>query len=288
MLLTALLFAEMAHLAGLHGILGAFLAGLFLREAISEHRLSHELTTMVRDVSIGFLAPVFFVTAGFEVSFGVFQTDLALLLTVIILATVGKIVGTALFYLPTGHGWREGLVIGAGMNGRGAVEIIIAGIGLQAGIIDATIFSILVFTAIATTATVPLLLKWGVDWLRRRGELVRSTGGRDAVVIVGAGPVARVLAQELSQSGRVTLLDSNREHCEAARALGLEAVHGDALEDEVLERAGLSEAGTFVALTPNAEVNVLSAQRAGEGFMVPQLYALADQRERRGPFQALG
>ena len=286
-LLTALLFAEMAHLAGLHGILGAFLAGLFLREAISEHRLSHELTTMVRDVSIGFLAPVFFVTAGFEVSFGVFQTDLALLLTVIVLATVGKIVGTALFYLPTGHGWREGLVIGAGMNGRGAVEIIIAGIGLQAGIIDATIFSILVFTAIATTATVPLLLKWGVDWLRRRGELVRGGGGRDAVVIVGAGPVARVLAQELAQSGRVTLIDSNRDHCEAARALGLEAVHGDALEDEVLGRAGSSEAGTFVALTPNAEVNVLSAQRAREEFMAPQLYALLTKESDGGLFRLL-
>lgn len=286
-LLTALVFAEMAHLAGLHGILGAFLAGLFLREAISEHKLSYELTTMVRDVSIGFLAPVFFVTAGFEVSFGVLGTDLALLVTVIVLATVGKIAGTALFYLPTGHGWREGVVVGAGMNGRGAVEIIIAGIGLQAGIIDASIFSILVFTAIATTATVPLLLKWGVDWLERHGEMVRSSGGRDGVVIVGAGPVARVLASELAQSQPVTLIDTNREHCEAARAEGLEAVHGDALDDAVLQRAGLSRAGTFVTFTPNAEVNVLSAQRAREGFMVPNLYALLTKESDGGLFKLL-
>ena len=47
----------------------------------------------------------------------------------------GKILGTALFYLPTGHGWREGLVVGGAMNGRGAVEIIVAGIGLELGLV---------------------------------------------------------------------------------------------------------------------------------------------------------
>ena len=145
-LLTALAFAELAHLAELHGILGAFIAGLILREAIAEKKLSYELTELVKDVSLGFLAPIFFVTVGFQVSFEVFQTDLYLLISTIILATVGKIVGTALFYIPSGNGWREGVTIGAGMNGRGAVEIVIAGIGLEAGIITKEIFSILVFT----------------------------------------------------------------------------------------------------------------------------------------------
>ncbi|TVR85344.1 MAG: cation:proton antiporter, partial [Trueperaceae bacterium] len=153
-LLVALTFSELAELAGLHGILGAFLAGLFLREGIRVKRLSHDITGVVKDVSLGFLAPVFFVTAGFEVSFGVFREDLFFLVTIIVLATVGKVLGTALFYLPSGFGWREGLTVGAGMNGRGAVEIIIAGIGLQAGIIDQSVFSILVFMAIFTTATV--------------------------------------------------------------------------------------------------------------------------------------
>jgi len=74
-LLVALAFAEGAHLAGLHGILGTFVAGLALREAIGERRLSHDLTGLVRDVSLGFLAPVFFVTAGFEVTFAVFRAS---------------------------------------------------------------------------------------------------------------------------------------------------------------------------------------------------------------------
>lgn len=267
-LLIALVFAELAHLAGLHGILGAFIAGLFLREAIAERRLSFELTELVRDVSLGFLAPIFFVTAGFQVSFEVFQTSLPLLLSVIVLATVGKIVGTALFYLPSGHGWREGITVGAGMNGRGAVEIIIAGIGLQAGIISQEIFSILVFMAIATTATVPIFLKWGVEWLKERGELVRSAG-KEGVIIVGAGPMARLLAQELAPS--VTLIDTNERNCAEARALGLRAVHGDALEDTVMLDAGIAEAGTLIGLTRNAEVNVLAAKHAHETFFVPNL-----------------
>ena len=273
-LLITLAFAELAHLAELHGILGAFIAGLLLREAIAERKLSHELTGLVKDVSLGFLAPIFFVTAGFQVSFDVFRTDLNLFLIVIVLATVGKVLGTALFYLPSGYGWREGLTVGAGMNGRGAVEIVIAGIGLNAGIITQEIFSILVFMAISTTATVPVFLKLGVEWLRRRNELVRSSRGKDGVLIIGAGPVARLLARELARSRPVTLLDGNEENCRAAQEMGLNATHGDALEDVALRDAGIENAGLLIGMTPNAEVNVLVAKRAHEEFFIPELYAL--------------
>ncbi len=281
-LLVAFAFAEAAHLAGLHGILGTFVAGLALREAIGERRLSHDLTELVRDVSLGFLAPVFFVTAGFEVTFGVFTEAPGLLLTVIVLATLGKIVGTAVAYLPTGHGWREGVVLGAGMNGRGAVEIIIAGIGLQAGIIDQNIFSILVFMAIATTATVPLFLTWGVKWLQGRGELVRSEG-RSGTLMVGAGPLARYVARMLHEGGPVTVVDRNADATDAAcEVAGIKVVTGDALDGTVLQEAGIEDAGRVVALTPNAEVNVLAVQRARERWLVPDLVALLPREDDSG------
>ena len=286
-LLITLAFAELAHLAGLHGILGAFIAGLFLREAIAERKLSHELTELVKDVSLGFLAPIFFVTAGFQVSFAVFQDSLPLLLTVIALATLGKIIGTALFYLPSGHGWREGLVVGAGMNGRGAVEIVIAGIGLQAGIISQEIFSILVIMAIATTATVPVLLKWGVDWLRGRDELVHSSSGKSGVVIAGAGAVARLLGKELSASQPVTLIDSNPSNIREAKALGLNTIQGDALEDAVLRDAGIEDTGLFIGLTPNAAVNVLAAKRAHDEFLVPDIRSVLTSEDDGGLFKQL-
>ncbi len=286
-LIIALAFAEGAHLAGLHGILGTFVAGLVLRSAMGEQKVSQDLTRLVRDISLGFLAPVFFVTAGFEVSFSVFTEAPGLLATVVVLATVGKIVGTALAYLPTGHGWREGLVLGAGMNGRGAVEIIIAGIGLQAGIIDRTIFSILVFMAILTTATVPLFLTWGVAWLERHGQLVRSEG-RSGTIIVGAGPLARWLAQYLSAGGaRVVLVDRNAAEVAAAREDGLTVVAGDVFDADVLREAGVDEAGRVLAVTANPEVNVLAVQRAREQGLVPGLMAALSKRSDGGLFGVL-
>lgn len=277
-LIIALIFAEMAELAGLHAILGAFLAGLFLREGtVLERKLSFQLNELVHDVSIGFLAPIFFVTAGFHVSLGVFQTDLLLLVAVTLVATLGKIFGTALFYLPSGNGWREGLTVGAGMNGRGAVEIIIAEIGLAMGVISAEIFSILVFMAIFTTATVPVLLKLGTDWLQSRGELVRSRDQRQGTVIVGAGPTARRLARVLATAGPVWLVDRNSRNCQLAEEDGLQAVCGSAIDENVLAEAQLAHARNFVALTTNPEVNVLAAQMAHERFYVPHVTVLMPQ-----------
>ena len=278
-LLIALAFAGLAELAGLHAILGAFIAGLFLREGVLDRTLSHQITDVVHDVSIGFLAPIFFVMAGFEVSFGVFQTDLVLLLTVLVVATVGKIFGTALFYLPSGHGWREGITVGAGMNGRGAVEVIIAGIALQMGIISQEIFSILVFMAIFTTATVPFFLKWGVEWLRSRGELVSAEDDRKVTIIVGAGPFARKTAKILQAAGPVWLIDKNRNDYELAVQDGLNAIHGDALDESVMADAGGNEAHTLIALTTNSEVNILAAQLARRVFDIPRLYVLLTQAD---------
>ncbi|MGL4608906.1 MAG: cation:proton antiporter [Trueperaceae bacterium] len=279
-LLIAFLFAEAAELVGLHGVIGTFLAGLYLREAIAERKLSHELTDLVKDVSLGFLAPIYFVTAGFQVSFTVFQQDFWLLFFLIIAAVLGKIIGTALFYLPSGFGWREGIVIGAGMNGRGVVEIIIANIGLQAGIINQEVFSILVFMAIITTAMTPTTLQWGINWLKRRGELVRSSG-REGVVIVGAGPVARLLAKELSSTNPVTLIDANEGNYQAAESLGLTVIRGNALNNEVLRDAKIEDAGTLIAITPNSQVNVMIAQRAHEHFFVADLRVHLSEKENK-------
>ncbi len=272
--LMTLLFAEGAELAGLHGILGAFLAGLFLREQTLGRTLSKDLMDLVRDVSLGFLAPVFFVTAGFEVTFDVFQQQPVLLASVIVVAMLTKIIGTALFYLPTGYGWREGVVIGAGMNSRGAVEIIFAQIGLSAGIIDVTIFSILVFMAIFTTATEPVLLKLGVDWLRRRNELVRSDQERRGVLIIGAGATARALGRVLARSQPVWVVDRNPQLCALAESDGLQAICGDALDEQVLGKAQAAHVRTFIAMTANAEVNVLAAQLARTVFYIPEIHVL--------------
>ncbi len=271
-------FAELAEIAGLHSILGAFMAGLFIREGIFNRQISKEVNELFHDVSIGFLAPIFFVSAGFNVTLEVFQTDLVLLIAVTTVAMLGKILGTALFYLPSGFGWREGIAVGTGMNGRGAVEIIIAGIGLQMGIISAEIFSILVFMAIFTTLTVPVLLTWTTNWLKKRGELVHQES-RDGYLILGANPLGLYLANKLKANYKVTLVDSNREFVADAKNEGLEAINGNILKEETMEEANALKAGTFIALTGNSEINLLAAQLAKDAFYIPRNIVLLSPGE---------
>lgn len=263
--------AAAADAAGLHAILGAFLAGLFIREGVLEPQKLEIVESRAKVLSVGLLAPVFFVTAGFDVSFSVFTEEPLLLIAVVLVATVGKILGTAFFYLPTGFGFREGIAVGSGMNGRGAVEIIVAELALAAGLIDATVFSILVFMAIFTTATVPVLLTQSINWLRRRGELVADE--REGMVIVGAGPLAQRMASLVGQSTTVTLIDTNADHCREAEALGYRVVKGSGLDAKVLEEADAGSARTLVAMTANTEVNLLAARIASSRFGIPEIYA---------------
>jgi Kef-type K+ transport system membrane component KefB len=266
--IVALVYGAAAELAGLHGILGTFFAGLLLRPGLFEPRVFRDVEQLVYRVSVGFLAPIFFVTAGFHVDLGVVRTDPLLLAAVVAVATVGKIAGTALFYMPSGRGWREGLAVGAGMNGRGAVEIIAAELALERGLIDQTVFSVLVLMALVTTATVPFLLTRAVQWLRSHDQLVRASTRRGAIV-AGAGPIARQIALALTESGWVRLIDTNLDHCSEARALGLDAIHGNALDDSILRQAGAAEAQRVICITGNASVNVLVAQRATVDHGVP-------------------
>ncbi len=177
-LLVALFFAVFAILMGLHLILGGFMAGLFLREVHFRRDIFAHMYDVTYDIAIGFFAPIFFVTATFTLTLTVFQTALPILLLLVAVAFLSKIFGSWLFAVPTRMTVREGLVVGLGMNGRGTVEIIIATIALERGLLNVPgfgpndLFSMLVFIAILTTAMVPATLKWGVDWLKRRGELV--------------------------------------------------------------------------------------------------------------------
>ncbi|HUG32050.1 MAG TPA: cation:proton antiporter [Acidimicrobiia bacterium] len=272
-------FAYAAEMSGIHAILGAFVAGLFIDKRVMEPKVSKDVQQKLATMSVGVLAPFFFVSAGFEVSLAVFSTDLPLLIGVIVLATVGKVVGTALFYIPSGNGWREGIVVGAGMNGRGAVEIIVAEIALAQGLIDRDVFSILVFMALFTTATVPILLTWGVRWLRRRGELVRA-GDRNQALVIGAGVIARRIAGALQKAMPVTLLDTNRANLVAGEREGLTVHPGSGLDEVALESAGIETALRVVAATPNAEVNVLTAQLALD-FGVPDVSVLLRESDTK-------
>ncbi|QLG47796.1 cation:proton antiporter [Natrinema halophilum] len=170
--LVSLLFAQLATIAELHMIIGGFVAGLFLRQADVESELHDHMETVIYDLAVGLFAPVFFVTVGFQITFDVVSDTPNVLVVLVAIAFLGKIIGSWLFALPTALTSREGLVIGFGMNGRGTVEIVIAEVAFRAEIIDQSLFSILIFIAVFTTALVPITVTWGVRLLENADELV--------------------------------------------------------------------------------------------------------------------
>ncbi len=279
-------YCELAELAGMHSILGAFMAGLFLKDNIFRKNISKELHKSFYDISIGFMAPIFFVSAGFSVDLNVFKTDLGLLFLITGLAIVGKIVGTALFYIPSKNGWREGLTIGTGMNGRGAVEIIIAEIGLNMGIINNTIFSILVFMAIFTTLTVPVLLSWTTNWLRNRNELVYMVQ-KSGYLILAVNPISLFVARYLSKNGNVTFIDNNMEMASLAKAKGYNSLHGNILNTEFLSENVPEDISTFIGFTANSEINLQGGVMAQDSLLIPNLSLALSKTEVKGNKQNL-
>ena len=95
------------------------------------------------------------------------------------------------------------------------------------------------------------------------------------VVIVGCNPIGRLVGRLFSQQGEsVVMFDTDEEACELARKDGLQVYLSSALDAELLDEAGLSSIGTFLALTTNGEVNSVVAERAAEEFQPPRVLAI--------------
>jgi Kef-type K+ transport system membrane component KefB len=157
-LIMAFLFGFLAEIAGLHIIIGAYLAGLFVREGVVNEELLNKISDRFVSITYGFIGPIFFVSLSFHVTFDIFRTHLWLTLCLLIAAILGKFLGSGAGALLSRMNQQEAVVVGLAMNGRGAVELVIASIGLQLGIITDIVFSMLVLVAFVTTMIPPLSL----------------------------------------------------------------------------------------------------------------------------------
>ena len=150
-LIIALLMGLIAEAIGLHMIIGAFLAGLFIREEVLDEKVFAKIEDRIYGMSYSFFGPIFFASLAFHLDFSAFKTVPLYLIVILVVAILGKILGswmiTAFYKMKT----MESLAIGLALNNRGAVELIVASIGLKMGIIDQDIFSILIIMAFVTT-----------------------------------------------------------------------------------------------------------------------------------------
>lgn len=150
-LIVALSLGLIAESIGLHMIIGAFLAGLFIREEVLDEKIFNKIEDRIYGLSYSFLGPIFFTTLAFSLDFTAVVTRPWFLIAILATAILGKVIGAGgAAYLQKIKS-RDSLIIGLAMNSRGAVELIIASIGIQQAIISKDIFSILVLMAFVTT-----------------------------------------------------------------------------------------------------------------------------------------
>ena len=173
-MISALVMAIAAELAGLHLVIGAFLAGQFVRKEIMHENVYNAISDRFYGLGYGFLMPVFFATLAFHIHFEWSLSFFLFAASITFAAILGKLVGCGLAALSFRFSMRESAIIGFGMNGRGAVELVIVAIIIEVSdsllaqgtisepLLTETQFSALVLMAFITTLLAPLMLRWSV------------------------------------------------------------------------------------------------------------------------------
>jgi Kef-type K+ transport system membrane component KefB len=142
--------AAVTESLGIHAVFGAYLVGIAFGQTL-EPGEENEAHDVIHQFAVSFFAPLYFVSIGLRANFAS-HFDLALVALVLVVACIGKIGGASLGAWLGGMRRREALAVGFAMNARGAMEIILASVALEAGLIDQRVFVALVVMALATSA----------------------------------------------------------------------------------------------------------------------------------------
>lgn len=156
---TAFVCAALTQWIGIHAIFGAFLAGVMIGET---GEIQNHTRDALRNFVLYIFAPLFFASMGMRANF-LAHFDLPLVVGILSIACLGKILGGTAGALWGGMKWGEALAVGFGLNARGAMEIILAFLALEYGLINEKVFVALVITAVATSILSGPCIKWAIS-----------------------------------------------------------------------------------------------------------------------------
>jgi len=159
MLLTS---AYVAEVIGIHALFGAFLAGVTVPQ---DSKIRETLRQKIEDVSLLLFLPIFFAFTGLRTQIGLLLSDglWGVCGLVLFVAVSGKMIGTIFASKIMGQTWKSSLSLGALMNTRGLMELVVLNIGYDLGIITPEIFVVLVIMAVSTTLMTGPFLSL-IDW----------------------------------------------------------------------------------------------------------------------------
>ena len=148
--LVLIISSYATEVIGIHALFGAFMAGAIMPDVPKFRTIFIE---KVEDVALILLLPLFFVFTGLKTEIGLLNDPYLWKVTgfIILVAVVGKFVGSALAAKFVGQNWRDSLTIGALMNTRGLMELIVLNIGLELKVLTPQVFTMMVIMALVTT-----------------------------------------------------------------------------------------------------------------------------------------
>ena len=255
-----------AKLFGVSFALGAFFAGMVLRESEFSHRAAEE-SLPLRDA----FAVLFFVSVGMLFDPQVLMTQPLQVLAVVAIIIIGKSMAAALIVWLFRYPLNTSLTVSASLAQIGEFSFILAGLGLTYQLLDRDAYSLILAGALISIALNPFLfaaVEPAQRWIRARSRLARLVERSDdplaelpmstdrkflskQVVLVGYGRVGRRIAEALSERNiPYVVADQNRELVERLRASGLPAVSGNAVDPETLVQAHIHEASVLAIATP--------------------------------------
>jgi CPA2 family monovalent cation:H+ antiporter-2 len=247
--------------------LGAFFAGMVMRESEFSHRAAEE-SLPLRDA----FAVLFFVSVGMLFDPRILLDDPLRLLAVVAIIMIGKSIAAMALVLAMRYPLNTALTIAASLAQIGEFSFILAGLGMALGVLPAEGMSLILAGAFISIALNPLLFstinpirKWAlnVSALARHLEartdpyaaLPMSTERKfleGQIVLVGYGRVGRRIAAALAEQGiPFVVAEQNRELVESLRKSGTPAVSGNAAEPSVLIQAHITNASMLVIASPD-------------------------------------
>ena len=256
-----------AALFGVSFALGAFFAGMVMRESEFSHRAAQE-SLPLRDA----FAVLFFVSVGMLFDPQVLLDEPLRVAAVVAIIVLGKSVAAAGLVLALRYPLNTALTVAASLGQIGEFSFILAGMGLALGLLPPQGMSLVLAGALISIALNPLVFSAITPfsrWVLQRSALARRLEQRDdpyaelpisterkylqgQVVLVGYGRVGRRIAQTLREREiPFVIAEQNRELVEDLRRAGLAAVSGDATDPAVLIQAHIAQAAMLVIALPD-------------------------------------
>ena len=256
-----------AHLFSVSFALGAFFAGMVMRESEFSHRAAEE-SLPLRDA----FSVLFFVSVGMLFQPAILIEQPLRVLSVVAIIMIGKTLAALAIVLAFRYPLNAALTVAASLAQIGEFSFILAGLGQALGLVSAEGMSLILAGALISIALNPVMFS-AIDplrrWVLQRSALARELEQRGdpyaelpmtterkylerQVVLVGYGRVGQRIADDLRRLEiPFVVAEQNRELVESLRQKGIPAVSGDAAEASVLIQAHIADAAMLVVATPD-------------------------------------